>query len=177
MRLVALVLLCGAASASAQSALYRPLAVGNEWTYQEYGAASSAGSCPSEEYRRTVRARVVRDTVLSGAEARVVQCDLFNASGVRTGGGPLVVPIAYGPNRGGTSCEPLFPPVPPSTSATTSSVAIGGTTYAMGSTASLSFNTNYPSGGFYQTSSFYGDRVGQVRYSEWRNGPSQAPSC
>lgn len=158
-------------SAAAQSVQFRPLAVGDTWTYAARRVSSSTSSPCTLPTAVTdyVRADVLRDTTLNGVEARVVGCTQTALNGTALSTGRLAVPLTFGSVvalSGSTSCEPVFTPGP-STSLTSTVVQIGERPYTMGAVAIDNFGGGSCgfSGGHERT---FGDLVGKVVDREYR---------
>lgn len=174
------------ASVSAQTVQFRPLAIGDQWMYQYESAYSpSSTTCPSLTPQSYLRARVLRDTTLNGAEARVVGCTAYTLGGVATAEGATGVPAAFASsqalNTGGRACLALFgryTPRPPTASVPAPNpVAIGGAQYVMGSVA-ITYEEGGGIGGQYAEFTYrFGDRVGMTSWDHIYHGRIDQPTC
>lgn len=167
---------------AAQYDLFRPLHVGNEWTYTAQRVSQSGTQeCPLPALSDHVRVVVQADTTLGGEEARLIGCTRFALDGSVLETGRMAVPVAYGIPvvmiSGSTECRSLFSGEAPSPTGGPSTVQIGGTLYVMNSTAGYSSMGQGPGGQGGGRGLQYGDRVGLFERLEWSTGHSQAPSC
>lgn len=179
LRLLALALVA-ASAASAQTVPFRPLAVGNSWTYMLRAVSTQTPTCslPAEPTGSVVLS-VVRDTTLSGAEARVVRCLELDAFARVVSLSETVVTAAFGPVRMGESaCTPLLTGAAPNGSPPGAyPVSIGGREVVMNALAFYVFSGNGSGATLGRTEERYGDRVGLYeRQQEYSRGLPPA-SC
>lgn len=176
MRLVLLLAALAAAPALAQSVTYRPLDIGNEWTYLR--STNASGSCSADTPRAYVQARVLRDTTVDGAAARVIGCDTYALDGAFSQSATIAAPVAFGTATtvvgSDNTCRTLFGGSSPVTTTNIPNpVPIGGIEYTMGSVAYRPFP--FPRGA---TVHSYGDRVGLTSYTSSDSGsPGNPGSC
>lgn len=179
LRLLALTLVA-ASAASAQTVPFRPLAVGNSWAYILRAVSTPTPTCslPAEPTGSVVLS-VVRDTTLSGAEARVVRCLELDAFARFVSLSETVVTAAFGPvHMGESACTPLLTGTAPNGSPPGAyPVDIGGRETVMNALAFYVFSANGSGATFGRTEELYGDRVGLYeRQREYSRGLPPA-SC
>lgn len=181
--LLLLSVLLHVAGASAQTVLYRPLGIGDEWTYRHEAAYSfTTGTCPSLSLNGYVRARVLRDTTtLNGSPSRVVACTSYDPAGAVMSTGTWVAPFSFNygeTDLGGDACQRVLGWSAPTTSVTIPNpVLIGGAAYLMGSVALYTEAGGGPGGAGYSMVRWYGDRVGATSFVYQTNGRITFPSC
>ena len=170
------------AAAQTTSQSYRPLAIGNEWMYRKGTASiSGSGTCPALALRGHVRAQVVRDTTLNGAQSRVVSCTSYDAAGTVTSTGTLAVPVAYGASvstAGGAACAVFFEGLSPvTTTSIPNPVLISGAYYMLPSVGRQFYQGSGTGGSGGGLDERYGAGIGLTSEESWSYGHSQSPSC
>ena len=152
-------------AAAAQSTPYRPLAVGNTWTFS---VEASDYTQPTLQLSYYVVQTVLRDTTIAGADYAVLGCDVVGAaSGSLVTRGRAAVSRAPGNTlvlSGWSICGAAFAgPAPGPTSRIGNPLTIGGTAYPMTSVAGTDFQTSGPVTHLVD----YADPVGMVRYDRY----------
>lgn len=154
-------------AASAQTSPYRPLTVGNTWTYAVTSASSASPVPTLNGYLRVVASR---DTVVGGRGARVMSCERVSLNGTPGLQGMAVAFLMPGATirlSGVSECSRVYDgpgPYPPAR--ISNPLDIGGTLYPMASVLGASYPVG-PGGSHGQSDySFdYGDPVGMARFA------------
>ncbi|HEX8385219.1 MAG TPA: hypothetical protein VF576_03490, partial [Rubricoccaceae bacterium] len=167
MRLALLTLsVCLLSVASAQTTPYRPLAVGNTWTY---AATTATSTNPSPVLQHYLRVESLRDTVVSNRAGRVMGCERFTLDGRPGGRGVAVAFLMPGGTvhvSGATECDRVYDgPAPYPPARISNPLVIGGTAYPMASVLGASYPVG-PGGTHGSTEYFfdYADPVGLARF-------------
>ena len=176
MRALLLLACLASAAAAAQSDPYRPLAVGNTWTFTR--TAQSGSNAPQP--LTSLRVRSVRDTVVSSRAAVVLECQRFSAEGTAGARGTAVAFRSPGASirlTGNVTCERMYDGPTPSTFPgqvrVSNPLAVGGTAYPVASVAGSAYPVG--PGGTHGSSDYrfdYADPIGQVRFELYSQSSS-----
>ena len=161
LRLVPLVLLLSAASVSwAQGSPYRPLAIGDQWTYS-INAGRTEPQCTGVDFVETSyeHSEVLRDTTDQGEPARVIGVTTTDVYGEVVGYEERVAWLRFPRD------EPW--------EVSSSTVVIGATTYAVASVAEYGYSSTGSGGAFNSVLRRYAEGVGLVESSQ-RSSAGQA---
>gem|GEM_PF-3515780 len=179
---VLLIVLAISSAANAQGSPFRPLQVGNEWTFvAQRDSRSGTQDCVLPALSDYLHLEVRADTTMDGAEARVVGCTQFAPDGNIMERGRMIVPVDFDiPARviSGTSlCVPLGVGAEPVVTEAPSTIDIGGIPYVMSRTARHVVVGTGPGGSGGGKDYRYGDPVGLYSAYSWHTSGWGAPYC
>ena len=175
----ALLVLTCAVPASAQDGYepFRPLHVGNEWVYSvDYFEGDTEYECVNEplpEITSYSKVRILGDTMLAGAEARIAECVQFDPTGSSIlASEEFVISLSAESPNGGGECARFFGPPGGAYHPDPSPVNIGGVIYGQDQVgAMMSWSTGGPFG-------FYGEvKYEHIGHAQTAQGDANPSGC